>query len=377
MKFIVAPDSFKTTASSERISEIISEKIRAYFNDADIISLPLADGGEGSVQFFKDYCGGNLISLSVTDAFFNKKNASYVILEKEKTAIIEMAACAGFSEDHKGLAPMYTTTFGVGEMILDAIEKGCEKITVCLGGSCTNDFGLGMAAALGISFLDENEEEFIPVGATMENVSEIDVSNVSGKLKNVKFTAMCDVENPIYGENGAAYVFARQKGANDEQIELLDKGLIHICKVVKENLGLSVDFIKGSGAAGGMGGGMVAFLDAKLQSGIDTVLDILDFDNMISDADFIFTGEGRLDMQSLSGKAVGGISKRAKKQNIPVIVICGEYDNHLEEYYKLGVSAVFSINTKAQNFEESKYKTEENLSSTIENILRTIKIGRN
>lgn len=371
-KAVLIPDSFKGTLSSIKICEIMKERIKARFPLCQVLSVPVADGGEGSVDCFLSALGGEKVSCEVHNPYFEKMTAGYGILKDGRTAVIEMAACCGLPlvEDRKD--PVKTTTFGLGELILDAAGRGCKKIIVGLGGSCTNDAGCGAAAAVGIKFYDRSGKEFVPVGGTLKDVEHIDAGTKNKVLDGVEIITMCDIDNPLYGKNGAAYVFAPQKGADEKTVELLDYGLISISRVMERDLNIDVKGIPGGGAAGGCGSGMTAFFDSGLQMGIETVLDTVRFDKMIEDADVVFTGEGKMDSQSLRGKVVIGVARRAKKQSVPVVVIAGGYDGDLEKAYDEGVTAVFSINRLPQNLEVSRYQSEENLSLTADNILRTI-----
>lgn len=371
-KAVIVPDSFKGTISSKRICEIISEKIKKYHPDCKAVSLPVADGGEGSVDCFLSALGGEKIYAEVSGPFGEKTKSFYAILQDGKTAVIEMAACAGLPLVEGRKNPALTTTYGVGELIKDGIAKGCEKIILCLGGSCTNDMGAGMAAALGVEFFDKNGKSFVPVGGTLSDVNSIRKEKILPRLSDTEIIAMCDIDNPLYGENGAAYIFAPQKGADEKTVKNLDDGLRHLSETVKRDFEKDVAFIPGSGAAGGLGAGAVAFLNATLRSGIETVLDAVSFDEKIENADYVFTGEGRLDSQSLSGKVVSGVAKRAKEKGVPVIAVVGGYEAPCEPYYNVGVSAVFATNPLPMDFEKAKSKSEENLISTVENILRII-----
>lgn len=371
-KAVIIPDSFKGTVPSEKICEIISDKIHKFFPACETVSIPVADGGEGSVDCFLNAVGGEKIYKDVSGPFGEKVKAFYAILGDGKTAVIEMAACAGLPLAADRLDPEKTTTYGAGELIIDAAENGCEKIIMCLGGSCTNDLGCGMAAAVGVKFFNEKGESFVPTGGTLSEIKSVDISSKSDKLSSIEFITMCDIDNPLYGESGAAYVFAPQKGADCEAVRRLDTGLRNAAEVIDKAVGRQIDLIPGSGAAGGMGAGMVAFFDSVLQMGIDTVLDTVGFSSVISDADCIFTGEGKMDSQSLRGKVVIGVAKQAKKQNVPVIVIAGDYDKELDSAYENGVSAVFSTNRVAKPFSEIKKDSAENLALTAENIIRLI-----
>lgn len=376
MKFILIPDSFKGTLSSFRICQIMEEQIHKYFPDSTCISVPVADGGEGSVDAFLAATGGKREYLTVKNPYFEDIESFYGLIDQGKTAVIEMASCAGLPlvEDRKN--PALTTTYGVGQMILSAAEKGAEKIIVGLGGSATNDGGCGAAAAVGIRFYDGNGTEFIPTGGTTKNIARIDFSGKNKLLDHTEIITMCDIDNPMYGPLGASYVFGPQKGADQETVKELDEGIKNLSQVLSRELGKDISQVPGTGAAGAMGAGMMAFFGSRLKMGIETVLDTVHFDNMIQDADFIFTGEGKLDSQSLRGKAISGIAKRAKKQGKPVIAIVGGcQDPEIEKVYETGVTAVFSINRLPQDFEISRYYSEENLKYTMDNITRLMKAG--
>lgn len=370
-KAVVVPDSFKGTIPSERICEIFEETINKVHPGCEVVKIPVADGGEGSVNCFLNAVGGERVSAVVSNPYGEKISADYGIINGT-TAVIEMAACAGLPLVESRKNPLLTSTFGVGEMMIDAADKGCNKIIICLGGSCTNDMGAGMAAAAGIRFYNADGESFVPVGGTLKDIEKIEVTGRNQKLSGIEIITMCDIDNPLYGKNGAAFVFAPQKGADENAVKLLDDGLCHASEIVKKDLHLDVAEIPGAGAAGGMGAGMVAFFGSELQSGIETVLDAVDFDNKADGADFIFTGEGRLDSQSIRGKVVSGVAGRAKEINVPVIVVAGGYEADLDEIYNMGVKAVFAANPLPVDFEKAKHKSEENLAVTVENILRIL-----
>jgi|LSQX01.2.fsa_nt_gb glycerate kinase len=370
-KVVLIPDSFKGTLTSQEICTIISNKINKHFPQCHVVSIPVADGGEGSVDCFLKALGGEKIYETVSSPYFENMESFYGIIED--TAVIEMAACAGLPlvEDRKD--PSLTTTFGVGQLILAAAKKGCKKIIVGLGGSCTNDGGCGAAAAIGVKFYDKKGNEFIPVGKTLIDIERIDLSKRTKVLDNIEITTMCDIDNPMYGPTGAAYIFAPQKGANNEMVYELDKGLESLCNVIYKETGKNLKDVPGSGAAGAMGAGMISFFDSKLQMGIETVLDTVKFDDIIADADMIFTGEGKFDTQSLRGKVVIGVAKRAKTKDIPVTVIAGGAETNIDQAYDMGVTSIFTINRLPEDFQISRNKSKDNLEATIDNILRLIK----
>ncbi len=370
-KAVVIPDSFKGTISSERICEIFEEKINKIFPFCDVVKIPVADGGEGSVNCFLNALGGEKITVTVSGPYGEKIEAEYGILG-EDTAVIEMSSCAGLPIVEEKKNPALTTTFGVGELMLDAAKRGCKKIIMCLGGSCTNDMGAGAAAAVGVRFYNAKGESFVPVGGSLCEIERIDTAEKSELLKGIEITAMCDIDNPLFGENGAAYVFAPQKGADKNQVKALDDGLRHSAQIVKKDIGLDVSDLRGAGAAGGMGAGMVAFFGSELRSGIETVLDTVDFEAKIDGADYVFTGEGKLDSQSLRGKVVSGVAKRAKEKGVPVIAVVGGYEVCLEDIYDMGVKAVFATNPMPVDFEKARHSSEDNLAISVENILRIL-----
>lgn len=372
-KVLVVPDSFKGTLSSETVCGIIKEKTLEHFENAEVISIPVADGGEGSVDCFLSAIGGERINCPTINPYFEEIDAYYGALSDHRTAVIEMAICSGLPLVENRKNPLLTTTYGVGLLIKDAVSRGMENIILALGGSATNDFGCGAAAALGVEFYGGNER-FIPTGGTLEEVERIDTSNVLPDLQNVKITLMCDVRNPVYGENGAAYVYAPQKGADPDQVALLDRGLRHITEIVKRDLEKDVSYIEGAGAAGAMAGGMIAFFDASVNMGIDVVLDTVKYDELLDGADWVFTGEGKIDSQSLEGKVIYGVATRAHGKGVPVIAIVGGASGDISEIYKIGVNSVFTINRMPEDFSVSRFKSEENLRNTVDNVLRLLKV---
>ena len=372
-KVVLVPDSFKGTMSSSKVCEIMEKKLKEHFPQCQVISIPVADGGEGSVDCFLAAVGGEKIEIEVKNPYFEDMKAFYGMIDSGKTAVIEMAACAGLPlvEDRKN--PAKTTTYGVGQLILDAARRGVKKIIVGLGGSCTNDGGCGAAAAVGVKFINKNGDEFIPTGGTLQEIDRIDMSGKAEILRNIEIITMCDIDNPMYGPNGAAHVFAPQKGADREMVLHLDKGVKHLSEIIKKDLNKDLAEVPGTGAAGAMGAGMMAFFDSTLQMGIETVLDTVKFDSLIHDADMIFSGEGKIDGQSLRGKVVMGVAKRAYAAKVPVIVIAGGAELDIDEIYDFGVTSVFTINRLPEDFEKSRLKSIENLSFTMDNILRLIK----
>ena len=372
--FILVPDSFKGTLSAIEVCNIMKSSIKNLYKDANIISVPVADGGEGTVDAFLYALGGEKKSVWVSDAFNEQKILAHYAMLKDDIAVIEMATCAGLPLVKNRLEPDKTTTFGVGELIIDAINSGAKKIILGFGGSATNDGGCGMAAALGVKFKDEQDQEFIPTGGTLSQIYKIDMNNIYSKIKDIEFISMCDVDNPLCGRLGASAVFAPQKGADEDMVKSLDEGLAHLAKIIKRDLHIEVKDIKGAGAAGGLGAGSIAFLQSKLTKGIDVILDTIKFDELVSKADIVFTGEGKFDSQSLHGKVVMGVANRSQKYKTPVIVVTGAIGENIQEAYNKGITAIFSINKEPMEFSKSALKSKENMILTMENILRLLKI---
>lgn len=371
-KFVLVPDSFKGTMRSVEICEIMKKQILLHNPKAEVLSVPVADGGEGTVECFIQGMGAKAVPVHSVDAFQSPIDVTYGRIAD--TAIVEMAMCSGLPLAEGRKNPAVTTTYGVGLVMKQAIMDGCKNIILGLGGSCTNDGGAGMAAALGVRFFDKDGERFVPVGNTLACIASIDCSDSDRLLKGITVTAMCDIDNPLYGENGAAYIFAPQKGADAFLVEELDYNLQAYADCIKKELCVSVENIPGSGAAGGMGAGVVAFCHGKLKSGIETILEFIDFDAMIQDADLIFTGEGKIDGQSFRGKVVSGIAHHAVKQKIPVVVIAGDIDSDAELAYGIGISAIVSINRVAVPFQEAKMRCKEDLFKTMDTVLRLISL---
>ena len=371
-KAVLIPDSFKGTMSSLEICSIMKKEILSRFPSCNVVSIPVADGGEGSCESFLQALGGKMVNVEVTGPFPNEKVMGYYAMLPDMTAVVETAAAASLPmvEDRKD--PRNTTTYGVGELVLHAVQNGAKKVIVALGGSCTNDAACGLAAACGIRFYDSNDNAFIPVGGTLKDVARIDVSTLDDEVRNIPIVAMCDIDNPFYGESGAAYGYAPQKGADEECVKELDAGLMHIAEVMKRDLKMDVQNIPGAGAAGGMGGGIAAFFNAPLRMGMDVVLDCTGFDETAKDADYIFTGEGRIDSQSLRGKVVIGVSKRAKELKVPVIAVVGDIGDNIQGIYDEGVKAVFSINRVAVPYSVAKTRAKSDLALTMDNILRLL-----
>ncbi|NNV02851.1 glycerate kinase [Brevibacillus sp. MCWH] len=379
MKVLIAIDSFKGSISSAEGSKAISLGIKDVYPDAEIVAVPVADGGEGTVEALVQATNGQFITKEVTGPLKEKVKAVYGILGEGETAVIEVAAACGLPlvpSDQRN--PFITTTYGVGELISDAIEKGCHKFVIGLGGSSTNDAGVGMLQALGFRFLDKNGQEVGLGGQVLQDICKIDVTHVNPVLKDCTFEIACDVQNPLYGPTGAAYVFAPQKGATAEMVRELDEGLKHFAQVVLNELDVDIHNIVGGGAAGGLGAAFAGFLHAHLRSGIQVVLDIIQMEEKIKGVDFVITGEGLLDGQTSMGKAPIGVAQLAYKHRIPVIALAGGITNETSPLHASGITSCFSIVNKPMSLEEAMdyHVTFDNLRFTSYQLFRLIRAIR-
>lgn len=374
-KCIVISDSFKGSLSSGEICDIARACFAEVLSDCELTAIPVADGGEGTVDCFHQVCGGELVPVTVQGPFGQDMEAAYLRLDGGR-AVIEMASSAGLPLVGDRRDPRITSTYGVGQQIRHAVEQGSTQILLGLGGSCTNDGGCGCAAALGVRFLDRAGQAFVPTGGTLDQIAHIDVSGARQLLQTVNLTAMCDIDNPMHGPTGASYIFGPQKGADPAMVEFLDGQLKALDAVIQRELHRSVADVPGAGAAGAFGAGILAFLDGTLCPGIEAVLDLVDFDGKLKDCDLVITGEGRFDSQSIRGKVVSGVSRRAKRQGVPVAVIAGSVAEDVESVSAdpdSGVTAVFSINRQAMDYSESRPFSRRNYRYTLENLLRLMK----
>lgn len=370
-KCMVISDSFKGTLTSVEICKIAEESFARILPDCELIAIPAADGGEGTVACFLHACGAEPVTVEVSGPLFETLPATYARLQ-DKTAVIEMAAAAGLPLVEGRGNPAVTTTFGVGQMIRHAVESGSRKIILGLGGSATNDGGCGCASALGVHFFDEDGKEFIPTGITLEKIAHLDMGECGELLRDVEICLMSDVDNPLYGERGAACVFGPQKGADAEMVELLDRNLRAFSDILVEYCGEGW-MRGGAGAAGGMGAGCMALLHANMRSGIETVLEMTGFDELLEGCDLVITGEGQIDRQSMGGKLISGILKHTVKRAVPTVALVGSIAEDLEELpYEAGLTAVFSINRRPEAFKNSRLKSHENYQRTLEDILRLL-----
>ncbi len=374
MKFVLAPDKYKGSLTAFEFCNAVEEGLIKALENAEIIKMPLADGGDGTIDVVKHYLKGDIVKVQVNDPLFRTVEAQYLFSRETRISYIEMAEASGLKllkEDEKNC--MLTTTLGTGELIADALQKGAKEIILGIGGSATNDGGIGMASALGFRFLDENKAVLEPKGENLIHIKTIDSSQVNPLLKNVTVKVACDVTNPLYGKNGAAYIYASQKGASNEDLEALDNGLRNYSKIVQSQFGIAAQQIEGAGAAGGMGAGSVVFLNAQLTSGIDLIKELANFDTNIKGADWVITGEGKLDDQTLSGKTISGVIKSAKNQNIPVAALCGSVNISVEIQKKLGLTYAVSIVKGISDLEEAMASSYTNLVHAAYNFARILK----
>lgn len=376
MKILIAPDSFKGSLTTLEVANSIEKGIKNIIKDVDIVKIPIADGGEGTVEALVLATNGRYEEAYVVGPLGKRLKAKYGILD-EHTSVIEMAATSGLTLiDKDKLDVLSTTTYGTGELVKIAMEKGYRKIYVGLGGSCTNDGGVGFAQALGVSFTDECGNEIGYGGGELRNIREIDISNIHPLLKDTEIIGISDVDNPLYGLEGATRIFGPQKGATAEVMELLDDNLEYLSKMIKKYLDKDVSQIPGAGAAGGLGAGMIAFCDATIQSGIEKVLDIANVDKHLKNADMVITGEGQIDKQSIYGKVPVGIAKRAAKHNTPVIVIAGSVGDGASEVYSYGIDLIIDIINKPMTLDEAIKNASLLIEKASENIMRMVKIHK-
>lgn len=354
MKIVIAPDKFKGSLTGFEFCEAVAAGLRMVLSQAEIVKMPLADGGDGTIKVVQHYIKGEKISLTVDDPLFRPITASYLYSKERDIAYIEMAEASGL----KLLLPedrncMLTSSTGTGMCIKDALERGAKEIILGIGGSATNDGGMGMASILGFRFLDKDNKVLKPVGKNLVHIDRIDDRGVHPLLANVHFKVACDVTNLFYGKEGAAFIYAAQKGATENDIVHLDEGLRILASVVERSYGIDLQQYPGAGAAGGIGGGAIAFFNGRLASGIEMIKGLAHFDEKIKGADWIITGEGQLDGQTLSGKTIDGVVKSAQKQGIPVAAFCGSMEIDAQLQKQLGIRYATSILKTIGTLEEA------------------------
>lgn len=377
MKFVLAPDKYKGSLTGKEFCNTVEKGLKKVFPKAEVVKTPLADGGDGTIEVVGDYLDASSVSVEVKDPLFRNIEARYLLSGDGLTAYIEMSEASGYKLLRKReMNCMYTTSLGTGELILDALEKGARKIVLGIGGSATNDGGMGMAQALGHTFLDKNGKVLEPVGKNLVHVDQIIRKDVHPKLSQAVIQVACDVNNPFHGENGAAKIYGAQKGASAEEIEFLDQGLAHFAQVLHGVFGVDVQKIPGAGAAGGVGGGAVVFLNADLVSGVDLVMQMANFEEVLADADWVITGEGQLDGQTFSGKTINGVIRAAQQKGIPVAAFCGSVNLSIEDMQQMGLAYAVSILNEVGNLDEAKTKSRPNLELASYNFAHLLKISK-
>ena len=373
MKFVLAPDSFKESMTSMEACLAMERGIKKVFEDAECIKVPMADGGEGTVDALVNATDGEFVEVEVTDPLGRRINARYGILGDGNTAVIEMAKASGIELiKREERNPYITTTYGTGELIKDAVNRGIKHILIGIGGSATNDAGAGMLQALGVKLLDSEKQEIPFGGASLEKVEYIEKGNIDELLKDVTIEVACDVTNPLVGENGASHIFGPQKGATPEMVEVLDNNLRHFASKVNEVLGIDIANAAGSGAAGGLGGALLAFLDAELKSGIDLVIKYTNLEDKVKDCDYVFTGEGAIDGQTIFGKTPMGVLKVGNKHNIPVMAFAGKVDPESSNLYDEGMNSIHCIMRGVENLDDALKNGSSNLERTTESVVRIL-----
>ncbi|WP_257294546.1 glycerate kinase [Endozoicomonas sp. YOMI1] len=377
MKIVIAPDSFKECLTAARVAQAIETGFKQILPDAEYIKVPVADGGEGTLQSLVDATGGRLIDVAVTGPMEETVQACFGLLGNGETAVIEMAGASGIERvpaDQRN--PMISTTRGTGELILSALDQGIKRMIVAIGGSATNDGGAGMMQALGVKLLDADGQELPRGGAALSHLYRIDTGKMDKRLQTIEFIAACDVGNPLTGANGASAVFGPQKGATPEMVEQLDLALRHYASLLQRDLGKDVGQQPGAGAAGGMGAALLAFLDAELKPGIDIVMDAVGLAEKVIGADLVITGEGRIDGQTAQGKTLLGVARIARQFNLPVIALAGSVGSDVEAVYECGIAALFPIVHDAVPLSEALAKGEENLIRAARNLASTLLLLR-
>ena len=377
MKIVVAPNAFKGSMTAGRAAAAMAEGILRVLADVQIYLVPVADGGDGLVDVALDALQGERCKLLVTGPRFDLVEAEFCHVPEQSFAAIEMALASGLAllpEDMRD--PTQTTTLGTGELILAALDLGVKKIGVGIGGSATCDGGIGMATALGVRFLDAAGRPVSPVGGALQDIAHIDISGLDSRIGDTHIEAVCDVENSLLGEQGAARVYGPQKGADPGQVEQLESGLKNLARVIKADFDLVVYGLPGGGAAGGLGAGLHVFLGAVLRPGVDVVLDLVGLDEKLKGADLVLTGEGQVDFQTAFGKAPAGVAMRAKKQQIPCIVVAGSVGENLGDLHKQGVDAVFSLCSGPMSLQEAMQQAEFSITRVTEQVFRCFLAGQ-
>ena len=372
-KYVVAPDSFKESMTAKEVCDAMVKGIKKADSAAEVIKVPMADGGEGTVDSLVDATNGQRLIVEVTGPLGNKISAYYGILGNGTTAVIEMAKASGLEiVEKKKRNPMITTTFGTGELIRDALDHNVKEIIIGLGGSSTNDGGSGMAQALGAKLLDQNNNQISFGGGNLDKLDKIDISDLDSRLQDVKIILASDVTNPLIGKDGASRVFGPQKGATPEMVEKLENNLQHYAKIIKRDLNKDVASVSGAGAAGGLGAGLMAFTTCKMRQGVDIAIEVTKLEEKVKSADYVFTGEGGTDFQTKFGKTPYGVAKLGKKYHKPVISLAGYLGEGIDSLYSEGFTAIFGIIPGACDLSTALKNGPSNVARTTENIVRLL-----
>ena len=377
IRIVVAPNAFKGSINAVEAAEAMKKGILAAISTCDVNCVPVADGGDGLTDVMLAALGGTRVEAMISGPRMQPLSAPFCMVTSQKLAVVEMAKASGLALLPETLHdPTRTTTYGTGELIRAAIDNGATRIIVGIGGSATCDGGIGMAAALGYRFLDETGTPVEPVGGSLGAIADIDCQNIDPRLDGVSVSVACDVTNPLTGDNGASVVYAPQKGATPEQVTRLDAGLANLARVIRKDMGVAIADIPGAGAAGGLGGGLVAFVGAQLKPGIDLVIDVVGLKNCIAGADLVLTAEGRIDRQTRFNKAPAGVARMAKAAGVPCIAICGGIGDGIESLYDIGIDAVFSICSGPQSLAAAMQDASLLLARRTEQVVRAFLAGR-
>ncbi|GEO78714.1 glycerate kinase [Companilactobacillus mindensis DSM 14500] len=376
MKIVLAPDSYKNSLTAKEVANSMRCGFEKVYPEAEYVNVPMADGGEGTVQSLVDAKNGQMVTETVVNPLGNETDAQYGLIDDGSVAVIEMAQASGIQFINRYTQnPYVATTFGTGQLIKSAVEHGAKTIIIGIGGSATNDGGAGMAQALGAHLLDDKGEELQYGGAMLSKLAKVDVSELMPELADVKVIIASDVTNPLTGENGASHVFGPQKGANPEMVDFLDESLSHYAQILKRDLNKDLENVPGAGAAGGLGAGLLAFTNSEMRSGVDIVVDYTNLQTAVKDADVVVTGEGQIDFQTKFGKTPIGVAKATKavNPNATVIAIAGSVGEKISELYPLGIDAIFTCVPGVEELSKAIQDTDKNLQQVSENIARLIK----
>ncbi len=371
MKIVLAPNAFKDSLTATEVAVAMATGVRKILPSAEIVAVPVADGGDGLLNVVLEALGCELRTLTVTGPLNQLLAANFGYVKSRDLVIVEMALASGLALLPKKLQdPTLTTTFGTGELIKAGLDLGVRQIYVGIGGSATTDGGIGMAQALGVHFLDKYDRELPGIGKSLTAIAKIDISELDPRIKDCTIKAVCDVENPLYGPEGAAFIYGPQKGANPEQVQMLDDGLKNLARRIKEDLGIDVKDLPGAGAAGGLGAGLHTFIGAQLCKGVDLIFDLLNLPEKLSGADLVLTGEGQIDSQTVFGKAPGAVGLAAQAQGIPCFAIAGSIGKNLEPLHQSGINAIFALCPGPISLAESMKFAKENVARVTEQIIR-------